>query len=330
MNKIGIIGSGSWGTALAKIATEHNQINWLVRNEEFKSYVETHQHNPNYLSQINFDLSLIELYVDINAFVKETDIIILATPSPYVKEVLSPITESMADKTIFIATKGIISDGLQLVSDFLHDSYAVPYEQMGTISGPCHAEEIAMENLSYLTFACQNETTSQIFEARMQCEYVQTTRSTDLLGAELGAVIKNIYAIAGGISHGLRFGDNFMAILMSNAIREMRRVLDILYPMESRDIKESAYLGDLLVTGYSTFSRNRMFGNMIGKGYTVKAAQMEMNMIAEGYYATACIHDLLKKQGISLDLPIIQTIYDILYNKKRASIAFKSLCDKLD
>jgi len=331
MNKIGILGSGSWATALAKISTENqNKINWYVRKEEFKTYFLTHQHNPKYLSQVNFDLDLVNMYTDINEFVQQTDILILATPSPYVRSILEPITVSLENKIVFIATKGIISEGLQLVSDFLHDSYGIPYEQLGTISGPCHAEEVAMENLSYLTFACLNETTSQLFKAKMQCEYIQTTTSTDLLGAELGAVIKNIYAIAGGIAHGLRFGDNFMAILMSNAIREMKKVLDVLYPTDNRDIKESAYLGDLLVTGYSTFSRNRMFGNMIGKGYTVKAAQMEMNMIAEGYYASACLRDLLQKQGISLDLPIIESIYDILYNKKRASVAFESLCEKLD
>ena len=329
MKKIGILGSGSWATALAKIATENNEeINWYVRTETNLTHFQNYKNNPRYLSQVDFSGKSIRYFADLNPFIEQTEVIILATPSPYIKAEFEKITANLETKIIFIATKGIIPDDYQLISDYLHDKYQIPYQQMGAIAGPCHAEEIAMERLSYLTFACADHRVADWFQQRMKCKYLITITNDDLLGSELGAVLKNIFAIAAGISHGLGYGDNYLAVLMANSIREMKQMVDLLYP-QHRDIKESAYLGDLLVTGYSVFSRNRMFGNMIGKGYTVKAAQMEMNMIAEGYFASACVYGLIENHHIDQAFPIIEAVHHILYQGLKPKKAFQQLSEKL-
>jgi glycerol-3-phosphate dehydrogenase (NAD(P)+) len=227
---------------------------------------------------------------------------------------------------VFSAIKGIIPDELLIVGDFLNSTYEIPVGQIGVITGPCHAEEVAMERLSYLTIACQNTTNADTLASMMNCRYIKTTVSDDIYGTEYSAVLKNVFAIAGGIAHGVGYGDNYLAVLISNAIQEIKRFVDAVHPI-NRDINDSAYLGDLLVTAYSSFSRNRLFGTMVGKGYSVKVAQLEMNMVAEGYYATKCIYELNRKYKVHM--PITDSVYRVLYEKVSPRIEMKLLSDQL-
>jgi glycerol-3-phosphate dehydrogenase (NAD(P)+) len=266
-----------------------------------------------------------------NANLAETlaasDFIVLAVPAAFLKTALSGIpVEAFQGKKVFSAIKGIVPEHNKIVGDFMHSEFNVPLENLGVITGPCHAEEVAMEKLSYLTVACQESATAAHMAALLTCRYIRTVRSGDIFGTEYSAVLKNVMAIASGISHGLGYGDNFQAVLISNAIREIKRFVDAVHPI-NRDINESAYLGDLLVTAYSQFSRNRTFGSMLGKGYSVKSAQLEMNMVAEGYYAVACIHEINKK--LKVDLPISEAVYNIIYEKIAARVEMKLLTEKL-
>jgi glycerol-3-phosphate dehydrogenase (NAD(P)+) len=235
-------------------------------------------------------------------------------------------SELFSGKVVFSAIKGIVPGKLLIVGEYLHSNFNVPYENIGVITGPCHAEEVALEKLSYLTIACRETSHAALLAGLMNCRYLRTTVSDDIYGTEYAAVIKNIVAIASGICHGLGYGDNFQAVLVSNAIQEIKRFVDTVSPI-GRDIKDSAYLGDLLVTAYSQFSRNRTFGNMVGKGYSVKSAQMEMNMIAEGYYAVKCIFELNRKYQV--DLPICTSVYDILYGQQSPRNTMQHLSMKL-
>ena len=196
------------------------------------------------------------------------------------------------------------------------------------ITGPCHAEEVALERLSYLTIACADPKKARQVAAALSSSYIKTKVSKDIIGTEYAAMLKNIYAIAAGIAHGLGYGDNFQAVLMSNAIREMKRYTKRLYNID-RNINQSAYLGDLLVTGYSIFSRNRMFGNMIGKGYTVKSAMMEMNMVAEGYYAVKSAYAIKEDFSKKVKTPIIDAVYQVLYKGQNPKQVFAKLTDKI-
>jgi glycerol-3-phosphate dehydrogenase (NAD(P)+) len=330
--KIGIIGSGSWATALAKILCENNnQINWYFRGQETISYLKQHQHNKDYLSSVQFNLDQLNLSSDINFVVKSSDVLIMAIPSAFLMSALNQVESSLfKDKIIFNAVKGILPENQKLVGEHFHDIVNLDLEQIGVITGPCHAEEVALERLSYLTVACSDLSTAQMMAENLSCEYIKCTTSEDIIGTEYAAVLKNIYAIAAGIAHGLGYGDNFQAVLMSNAIREMKRFIRKRYKMK-RNINDSAYLGDLLVTGYSNFSRNRYFGNMIGKGYTVKSAMMEMTMIAEGYYATDSAYFLSKKDGKKkAKTPIINAVYQVLYKHKNPKEVFEKLTLKLN
>lgn len=328
--QIGILGSGSWATALVKIACEKNEIvHWFVRSDENRDFINKRGHNPKYLSGVSFDKNKLKLYTDINLFAKNIDCLILATPSPYISSVLEPLTVSLENKFIYIATKGIVSETYQLITEYFKEKYKVSNNQLGAIGGPCHAEEVAMERLSYLTFASEDSESRDKIIEKMSCSYIKIKSSEDVLGVEIGAVLKNIYALTVGVAHGLGNGDNYIAILVSNAAREMKQIVATLYKESDRNICDSVYLGDLLVTAYSVFSRNRMFGNMIGKGYSVSAAQMEMNMIAEGYYATKCIYEFLSISKHKFEIPIIDTIYDILYKKTKPALAFNKLSNVL-
>jgi glycerol-3-phosphate dehydrogenase (NAD(P)+) len=329
--KIGIIGSGSWATALAKILCENNtQINWYFRDPKTIDYLKSHQHNKNYLSSVNFNLDQLNLSDDINAVVKQSDVLIMAIPSAFLKSALDKVEVSFQDKIIFNAVKGILPECQKLVGEYFHDVIGLDLKQIGVITGPCHAEEVALERLSYLTVASSDIQTAKMMASNLNCEYIKCNISEDIIGTEYASVLKNIYAIAAGIAHGLGYGDNFQSVLMSNAIREMKRFIRKRYKMK-RNINDSAYLGDLLVTGYSNFSRNRYFGNMIGKGYTVKSAMMEMNMIAEGYYATDSAHDLSEKDGKKkAKTPIINAVYEILYKNESPKAVFEKLTLKLN
>ncbi|MBK7967172.1 MAG: NAD(P)H-dependent glycerol-3-phosphate dehydrogenase [Bacteroidetes bacterium] len=328
MQKITVLGGGSWATALVKILShEADAIHWWVRSPETVLFVQQYQHNPNYLSDVTLDLKKVIPTSDIKEAFQSSTIILLAVPAAFLKTTLSIITpKDFENKTVFSAIKGIVPEHNLIVGDFMQQYFKVPIQRMGVITGPCHAEEVALEKLSYLTVACPDQAVTHEMANLLTCRYIRTITSDDIFGTEYASVLKNIMAIASGICHGLGYGDNFQAVLISNAIREIKRFVDAVHPIK-RDINDSAYLGDLLVTAYSQFSRNRTFGSMIGKGYSVKSAQLEMNMIAEGYYAIACIHAI--NQKISVDLPICNAVYNILYEKISARVEMKLLCEKL-
>ena len=287
----------------------------------------TQGHNLNYLSSVEFHLEKINLTNDINKAVENADYIIFVIPSAFLNSELQNLTVSLKDKVIISAIKGIVPETSLIVGEHFHKIYNIAYENIAVITGPCHAEEVALERLSYLTIACQDLDKAKLLASNLKCHYIKTKTSDDIIGTEYAAMLKNIYAIAAGIAHGLGYGDNFQSVLMSNAIREMKRFIRKIHKMK-RNINNSAYLGDLLVTGYSVFSRNRMFGNMIGKGYTVKSAMMEMSMIAEGYYAVQSAY--LINQKHEAKTPIIDAVYQIVYQGKQPGKTFKKLADKLN
>ncbi len=325
--RIAILGSGSWATALAKIVmTNVSDIVWYMRRPEKIEEFLQFSKNPTYLTSISFDTSRIHFTSDINEVVALSDVLIIAIPSPYVKQSLNKLHRSLRSKIIISAVKGMISDGNMVLSDYLYEQFQVPFEQIGIITGPCHAEEVALERLSYLTFGCVNRERAKEITQLFTTPFVHTSVSEDILGLEYSSVMKNIYSIAAGICHGLKYGDNFQAVLLSNATQEISRFILAMSPMH-RDISDSAYLGDLLVTSYSRFSRNRQFGAMIAMGYSVKAAQLEMEMVAEGYYGTKCIHELNDRYHVSL--PIVDAVYDIIYEHKSPMIVIRELTDKL-
>ncbi|MBS3739002.1 NAD(P)H-dependent glycerol-3-phosphate dehydrogenase [Mesohalobacter halotolerans] len=329
--RIGIIGSGSWATALAKMLCENvDSINWYIRDADTIKYISINHHNKDYLSSVAFDLNQLYMNNDINTIVEQSDILIIAIPSAFLKSELDKITVPLKHKIIFNAVKGIIPENQKLVGEYFHDIIGLDLAQIGVITGPCHAEEVALERLSYLTIACADIDRAKMMSEKLSCHYIKCSTSEDIIGTEYAAVLKNIYAIAAGIAHGLGYGDNFQSVLMSNAIREMKRFIKKRYKMK-RNINDSAYLGDLLVTGYSNFSRNRYFGNMIGKGYTVKSAMMEMNMIAEGYYATESAYLLSKQDGKKkAKTPIINAVYKVIYKNKNPKSVFEKLTFKLN
>lgn len=325
---IAVIGGGSWATALVKILSNNvDTIHWWVRSADTADFISKYRHNPNYLSDVEINLTKVSISNDLSHTISSSEIIILAVPSAFLKPTLEKIKpEDYKNKTVFSAIKGIIPDDLLIIGDYLRQKLNIPLNRIGVITGPCHAEEVAMERLSYLTIASTDKETATSLAALMNCRYIKTLVSDDIYGTEYSAVLKNVIAIASGICHGVGYGDNFQAVLISNAIREIDRFVSAVHPI-SRDINDSAYLGDLLVTAYSSFSRNRMFGTMIGKGYSVKFAQLEMNMIAEGYYATNCIYELNKKYNIHM--PITSAVYHVLYEKIAPRIEMKLLSDQL-
>lgn len=325
--KIGVVGGGSWATALAKVLTENSgKINWFIRKPDTIQAFEMMHHNPRYLTEVSFDMSKISLTDDLDKLVRLSDIIIFAIPSIFLKNVLARLRVPLKDKIVVSAIKGLIPDDNLTIGEFFHQQYEVPFEQIAIISGPCHAEEIALERLSYLTFSSKDLKVAKTVSGFFECHYVKTSISNDTFGTEYAAVLKNVFAVAAGICHGLRYGDNFQAVLISNALQEMDRFVHAVDPIP-RDIKSSAYLGDLLVTGYSQFSRNRTFGTMIGKGYSVKSAQLEMLMIAEGYYAVKGIHEINRQYNVHM--PITNAAYNILYERISANIEIRLLTDEL-
>jgi glycerol-3-phosphate dehydrogenase (NAD(P)+) len=327
-SKIAVIGGGSWATALVKILCNNMpSIGWWMRNEEAVHYIQKFRRNPNYLQSVEFDLSKINVSSNLEAIIGEASTIIIAAPSAFLVKIFENFPKEMLqDKVVFSAVKGIIPEYNAIPARFIHKTFGTPYDNIGIICGPCHAEEVALERLSYLTIACQGEKNAFNMAKLLRCRYIKTTVSDDLFGTEFSAVLKNIYALASGICSGLGYGDNFQAVLISNAIQEIENFIDEINPIH-RDVKSSAYLGDLLVTAYSKFSRNRTFGFMIGKGYSVKTAQLEMDMIAEGYYATKCLMEINKK--FQVELPIVQAVHNILYEKISPVIEMRILADRL-
>ncbi|NKI26494.1 NAD(P)H-dependent glycerol-3-phosphate dehydrogenase [Arenibacter sp. 6A1] len=328
--KFAVLGGGSWATAIVKMLTENaDTVNWYMRNADAINHIRTQSHNPNYLSSVEFHTEQLELTDDLNVAVANADVLIFAIPSAFLDKELQQLTVDIKEKTIFSAIKGIVPESGLIVGQHFHENYGVPYDNIGVITGPCHAEEVALERLSYLTIACSDMEKAELVAEHLSSNYIKTKISDDIIGTEYAAMLKNIYAIAAGIAHGLGYGDNFQSVLMSNAIREMKRFIKRVHKMK-RNINNSAYLGDLLVTGYSVFSRNRMFGNMIGKGYTVKSAMMEMKMVAEGYYATNSAHLIVSKHKKKSKTPILNAVYEVLYENKNPKTVFQDLTDKLD
>jgi len=326
--KIAVFGGGSWATAIVKMLCENNEkVGWYMRNKETLTHIKKNKNNPNYLSSVEFNTSKLELSNDINKIVAYADYLIFVVPSAFLDAALKNLTLPLNNKIIFSAIKGIVPSTGLIVGEHFNKTYNIPFENIGVITGPCHAEEVALERLSYLTIASRDASKAEFIGQNLACEYIKVKISDDIIGTEYAAMLKNIFAIAAGIAHGLRYGDNFQSVLMSNSIREMKRFIKKVHHMK-RNINNSAYLGDLLVTGYSTFSRNRMFGTMIGKGYTVKSAMMEMSMVAEGYYATKSSYIINQKNKAKT--PIIDAVYSILYEGKLAKEVFKKLTNLLD
>ncbi len=298
-----------------------------MRNKATVDHVHKFGHNPNYLSSVEIKVPASNISTNLRSLVNVADFVLLNVPAAFLREALTGITAGdLAGKKVISAIKGIVPDENLIIAEFLNKYYQVSFNDFAVISGPCHAEEVALEKLSYLTIASRNTELAAEFATMINTRYIKTIVSDDIYGTEYAAVLKNIYAIASGICHGVGYGDNFQSVLISNAIRELERFVAAVHPID-RDIKESAYLGDLLVTAYSQFSRNRTFGNMIGKGYTVTSAQMEMNMIAEGYYAANCLHQINKQYKVNI--PICDAVYAILYQKHSPVLEMRLLAEKL-
>ena len=324
--KIAVMGGGSWATALAKLLLADNkEIYWYMRRPDRIADFKALGRNPVYLSDVKFDIDRIYFSSDINEICTIADTLLLAMPSPYIKEHLKKIIVDISGKNLVTAVKGIVPDDNLIVTEYMHKVYGTNLENSIVIGGPCHAEEVALERLSYLTIGCNNIEMASTFADHIKGRNLRTILSTDVTGIEYAAVLKNVYAIAAGVVHGMKNGDNFLANLVSNSIREMRKFVDVVAPHDKRDICDSVYLGDLLVTSYSRFSSNHNFGSMIGKGYSVKAAMMEMEMVAEGYYGTKCIHDINERYGV--DMPILNNMFDILYNRLPARVGIERIAD---
>jgi glycerol-3-phosphate dehydrogenase (NAD(P)+) len=326
--KIAVIGGGSWATAQVKILCNNlNKVYWFVRSDEQVNHILQFKHNPKYLQSVEFDTQKLVVSSNLEQILKEAQYIIIATPSAFLTKLFENVDKSLFEgKVVFSAVKGIVPEYNAIPARFIHKTFDVPYHKIGIICGPCHAEEVALERLSYLTIACQDELIASTMAHALACRYIKTTISDDLFGTEFSAVLKNVYAVASGICSGLGYGDNFQSVLISNAIQEIENFIDVVSPIH-RDVKSSAYLGDLLVTAYSKFSRNRSFGFMIGKGYSVKSAQLEMEMIAEGYYAVKCLMEINKK--FQVEMPILEAVYNIVYEKISPTIEMRILSDKL-
>lgn len=326
--RFGVLGSGSWATALVKILSENETpLNWYVRSYEKLKYIEQYGHNPKYLQSVTFENAKLTLFSDLESFVRNSDIIIAAVPAAFLHETLGNLSpENFEGKAVISAIKGIIPEFHAIPARYFHKTFQIPYQQLGIICGPCHAEEIALEKLSYLTIGSENSLLSQHVAKSLRGRYVEVSENDDLFGAELSAILKNVYAIAAGMYAGLGYGDNFQAVLVSNSLQEMKRFIDIVHPIH-RDVNSSAYLGDLLVTAYSKFSRNRTFGFMLGQGYTVQSSKLELTMIAEGYYAAKSLTEI--NQKFLVDLPILSSVYEVLYEGANCRTKMQELTSKL-
>jgi glycerol-3-phosphate dehydrogenase (NAD(P)+) len=330
--QIGILGGGSWATALAKMLADNGQsFYWWHRSEKIIEHIRRRKHNPHYLSSVYFDTSLLHLSNDLVAVVQACDVIVICIPSSYLLQALEGLPADLfAGKKMVSAVKGILpNERHQLLNEYLKENFSVTTENYFSIMGPCHAEEVAAEKLSYLTFSGEDTPTTAAIASCFHTYYLNTVVSHDIWGTQYAAVLKNIYAVGAGIAHGLDYGDNFLSVYIANAADELvtflRKAMEVKKAPDVDKINyaSSVYLGDLLVTCYSLYSRNRTFGNMIGKGYSVKVAQLEMNMVAEGYNASKGIY--FTNQLVQAPLPIAQTIYQILWEQLPAEEGFKAI-----
>ncbi len=326
--KIAVMGGGSWATALAKLLLKNcAEIMWYMRRDDRIAEFRQLGHNPAYLTDAHFDVDRIAFSSDINKVCAEADTLLMVMPSPYFSEHIDKITADISGKTVVSAIKGMVPQTNELITDFMVRRFGVDSNKMLVVGGPCHAEEVALDRPSYLTVGCRNADTAEAFASCLRSSRTHAICSTDVDGIEYASVLKNVYAIAAGIVHGTKTGDNFSAILVSNAIREMDRFLKAACPAP-RNICDSVYLGDLLVTSYSRFSRNHNFGSMIGCGYSVRNARMEMNQTAEGYYGTRCIHEINERIGV--EMPILDNVYNILYRGMPVQAALHAMAQTFD
>ncbi len=326
--RVGVLGGGSWATAQVKLLCNNcDRVQWWMRSKEAIEHIRNYGHNPHYIQSIEFDKEKINVTDNLQEVIDNSDYIVVAIPSAFLHETFQHYKpKGLESKVLFSAIKGIINEFDSIPARYFHKQLHVPYENIGLVCGPCHAEEVALEKLSYLTIGCHDLDKADIMARMLACRYIKTNITEDVFGTELAAILKNVYAVASGICHGLGYGDNFQAVLISAAIRELERFLDSVHEIH-RDVKSSAYLGDLLVTAYSPYSRNRTFGTMVGKGYSVKWATIEMNMVAEGYYAARGIHEINKK--FKADIPIADAVYRILYEKISPMMEMRILTDQL-
>jgi glycerol-3-phosphate dehydrogenase (NAD(P)+) len=326
-HSVSIIGGGSWATALAKIISNNVQdFHWYIYEQEIIDHIKKHKHNPTYISSVEFNPSKIKFHNNVKEAIESSEIIIFVVPSAFVKGLLGNEDIDFSGRFFVNAVKGLIPEDNVTVTEYFQEQFSIPYSHVGVISGPCHAEEVALERLSYLTVATEFKEDAQRIAELIKSPFIHTVLSDDMYGIEFGTVLKNIYALGAGICHGLGYGDNFQAVYVSNAIREMERFLGKLFERE-RHLFHSVYLGDLLVTAYSQFSRNRTFGNMIGKGYSVQSAMMELNMVAEGYYACKSINEINLKYKVAM--PIAEAVFNILYEKAIPLNEMKAMAEKL-
>ncbi len=326
--RVGVLGGGSWATALVKLLCNNNdRVNWWMRDKNAIEHIKNFGHNPHYIQSIEFDRARINVTDDMQEVVDASDYIVIAIPSAFLHDTIQQYKPvGLGQKVLFSAIKGIINEYDSIPARYFNKQLGTPYENIGLVCGPCHAEEVALEKLSYLTIGCHDQEKAQTMASLLKCRYIKTNTTEDVFGTELAAILKNVYAVAAGICHGLGYGDNFQAVLISSAIREIEGFLDTVHEIH-RDVKNSAYLGDLLVTAYSPYSRNRTFGTMVGKGYSVKWATIEMNMVAEGYFAARGIHQINKK--FQANIPIADAVYRILYDKISPTMEMRILTDRL-
>lgn len=325
--KIAVLGGGSWATAIVKMLTQNEDyVGWWVRREEVAAHIRQFHHNPNYLSDVALETDKIYVDHDLMSVASQAEILVLAVPSAFLAEAIEPLRELLPQKWVISAVKGIEPGSHQIIGEYLHDNIGLDYSRFGAIVGPCHAEEIALERLSYLTVASENEKLSNAVAEKLRGSYVKVRCTADIYGTEYAAVLKNIYAIAAGLAQGLGYGDNFQAVLVSNALREMKRVIGAVHPIK-RQIIQTEYSGDLFVTMYSPFSRNRRLGLLLGKGYSLSAARAEMSMVAEGYYAAKLIREV--KRDREVKMPIASAVYKVLYEKASPKKTLRALAEKL-
>ena len=330
---IGVLGSGSWATALVKMLCENvDELNWWVRSQDTIDHIVRHGNNPKYIESIQFQVEKLKLTTDMKVVIESSDIIIVAIPSMFLDDAFNDAFGEdssftpFSNKLVFSAIKGMISKYNSIPARYLHKRFDIPYENLGIICGPCHAEEVARERLSYLTVACPDTTQAEIFAPFLRTRYIKVSTSDDVFGAELAAVLKNVYAVGAGLAHGLGYGDNFISVLISNAAIEMKRFIDVVHDID-RNIKSSPYLGDLLVTAYSVNSRNRALGTMVGGGYTVMAAVIELKMVAEGMTGAKGIFEMNKE--FKVEMPIADAVYRILHERMSPVLEMRLLSDQL-
>lgn len=325
--RVAVLGGGSWATAIIKIITSNlEHIYWWMRSEEAAAEIAKYGHNPKYLSSVFINPEEVKVGTGIKQIVSKSDYVIIVTPSAYLHQSLQPLKRSqLHKKKIILAVKGIVPETMQLISDYMQSEFKVPLENLSIISGPSHAEEIAKEKFTYLTAASVNQELAETVAKFFTNRYCRTSVSNDVMGAELAIVLKNIYALGAGIYSGLGYGDNFIAAYVANCVKEMKYFVDQVYPNADRHISDSVYLGDLLVTAYSTYSRNRLFGIMIGHGLSVRVSLLELRMVSEGYTACRCVHEINKKYNAHI--PIVETIYGILYENNNVSSEMKRIAE---